>query len=139
MSVYGSHCLTGSCKFQALDPTLLSKFGIKTQVDIPGVGQNLQDHLQIRTIYEVKNTTTLNEKTGLWGKGNDGLNTFKTGPLTMPPSQLDAFAKSDGSQRSANEWHVQPLSLDKFGEPLHQFNAITPSVCNVEPVVEAKS
>ena len=59
---------------------------------------------------------------------------FKTGPLTMPPSQLGAFAKSDSNQRSANiEWHVQPLSLDKFGEPLHQFNAITPSVCNVRP------
>ena len=116
---------------------LLSKFGIKTLVDIPGVGQNLQDHLQIRTIYEVKNTTTLNEKAGsLWGKAMMGLEyfLFKTGPLTMPPSQLGAFAKSDGSQRSANiEWHVQPLSLDKFGEPLHQFNAITPSVCNVRP------
>ena len=59
---------------------------------------------------------------------------FHTGPLTMPPSQLGAFAKSDESQNSANiEWHVQPLSLDKFGEPLHSFSAITPSVCNLRP------
>ncbi len=59
---------------------------------------------------------------------------FKTGPLTMPPSQLGAFAKSDPSQTSANiEWHVQPLSLDKFGDPLHAFPAITPSVCNLQP------
>ena len=58
----------------------------------------------------------------------------KTGPLTMPPSQLGAFGKSDPSQASANiEWHVQPLSLDKFGSPLHKYNAITPSVCNVRP------
>ena len=116
---------------------LLSSFAIKPLVNSPGVGKNLQDHLQIRTIYEVKNTTTLNQKAGsLWGKAMMGLEyfLFKTGPLTMPPSQLGAFAKSDNSQQSANiEWHVQPLSLDKFGEPLHQFNAITPSVCNVRP------
>ena len=118
-------------------PDLLSSFTIKPLVNSPGVGKNLQDHLQIRTIYEVKNTTTLNQKAGsLWGKAMMGLEyfMFKTGPLTMPPSQLGAFAKSDNSQQSANiEWHVQPLSLDKFGEPLHQFNAITPSVCNVRP------
>jgi choline dehydrogenase len=60
--------------------------------------------------------------------------TSRTGPLTMPPSQLGAFAKSDPSQPSANiEWHVQPLSLDKFGDPLHPFSAITPSVCNLRP------
>jgi choline dehydrogenase len=59
---------------------------------------------------------------------------FRSGPLTMPPSQLGAFARSDPDQPSANiEWHVQPLSLDKFGEPLHTFNAITPSVCNLRP------
>src|SRR5207237_4567346 len=59
---------------------------------------------------------------------------FRTGPLTMPPSQMGAFARSDGAQPSANiEWHVQPLSLDKFGDPLHNFPAITPSVCNLRP------
>jgi len=104
---------------------------------LPGVGQNLQDHLQIRTIYQVDNTVTLNQRARTpWGMAMMGLEYFfnKTGPLTMPPSQLGAFAKSDPSQPSANiEWHVQPLSLDKFGSPLHRYNAITPSVCNLRP------
>jgi choline dehydrogenase len=106
-------------------------------LDLPGVGENLQDHLQIRTIYEVNNTVTLNQRARTpWGMAMMGLEYFlrKTGPLTMPPSQLGAFAKSDPSQPSANiEWHVQPLSLEKFGSPLHRFNAITPSVCNLRP------
>jgi choline dehydrogenase len=80
---------------------------------------------------------TLNQRANsLFGKAKMGLEylLFKTGPLTMPPSQLGAFAKSDPDQASANiEWHVQPLSLDKFGDPLHGFNAITPSVCNLRP------
>lgn len=104
---------------------------------LPGVGKNLQDHLQIRTIYQVENTVTLNQRARTpWGMAMMGLEYFfnKTGPLTMPPSQLGAFAKSDPSQPSANiEWHVQPLSLDKFGSPLHRYNAITPSVCNLRP------
>lgn len=129
-------------------PQLLQLSGIGTADalkahDIPikhalnGVGQNLQDHLQIRTIYQVDNTVTLNQRARTpWGMAMMGLEYFlkKTGPLTMPPSQLGAFAKSDPSQPSANiEWHVQPLSLDKFGSPLHQYNAITPSVCNLRP------
>ncbi len=105
--------------------------------NLDGVGQNLQDHLQIRTIYQVDNTVTLNQRARTpWGMAMMGLEYFlkKTGPLTMPPSQLGAFAKSDPSQPSANiEWHVQPLSLDKFGSPLHRYNAITPSVCNLRP------
>src|SRR5215203_7533438 len=80
---------------------------------------------------------TLNERANSWiGKAAMGLEylLFKTGPLTMPPSQLGAFARSDPSQASANvEWHVQPLSLEKFGDPLHPFPAITPSVCNLRP------
>lgn len=104
---------------------------------LPGVGENLQDHLQIRSVYKVSNTVTLNQRVNsLVGKAMMGLEylLFKKGPLTMPPSQLGAFAKSDPSQPSANmEWHVQPLSLDKFGEPLHKFNAITPAVCNLRP------
>ena len=115
----------------------LHKHGIETLIERPGVGENLQDHLQIRTIYSVDNTITLNQKARTpWGMALMGLEYFlrKTGPLTMPPSQLGAFAKSDPSQRSANiEWHVQPLSLDKFGSPLHKYNAITPSVCNLRP------
>ena len=115
----------------------LHKHGIETLIERPGVGENLQDHLQIRTIYSVDNTITLNQKARTpWGMALMGLEYFlrRTGPLTMPPSQLGAFAKSDPSQPSANiEWHVQPLSLDKFGSPLHKYNAITPSVCNLRP------
>ena len=116
---------------------LLSQFGIKPVQSLPGVGENLQDHLQIRMQYKVKNVRTLNEMANsLWGKAAMGLEYFlkRTGPLTMPPSQLGAFAKSDPSQPTPNiEWHVQPLSLDKFGDPLHPFPAITPSVCNLRP------
>lgn len=115
----------------------LNASGLSSRHHLPGVGENLQDHLQIRTIYEVENTVTLNQRVGsLWGKAAMALEylLYKTGPLTMPPSQLGAFAKSEPSLASANmEWHVQPLSLDKFGEPLHAFNAITPSVCNLRP------
>ena len=106
-------------------------------VEMKSRGENLQDHLQVRSVYKVKNTVTLNQRANsLAGKALMGLEyfLFKTGPLTMPPSQLGAFAKSDPSQSSANiEWHVQPLSLEKFGDPLHTFNAITPSVCNLRP------
>jgi choline dehydrogenase-like flavoprotein len=116
---------------------LLEKRNIKPVQHLPGVGENLHDHLQIRMQYKVKNVRTLNEMAGsLWGKAAMGLEYLlrRTGPLTMPPSQLGAFAKSDPSQPTPNiEWHVQPLSLDKFGEPLHPFPAITPSVCNLRP------
>ena len=116
---------------------LLGSRNIPIRVDLRGVGENLQDHLQVRSVYQVENTVTLNQKAGsLIGKALMGLEYFffKTGPLTMPPSQLGAFAKSDPNRSTANiEWHVQPLSLDKFGDPLHKFNAITPSVCNLRP------
>jgi choline dehydrogenase len=117
--------------------SLLQQRGLDVVHELPGVGENLHDHLQIRTVFKVKNTVTLNQRVNsLLGKAAMGLEylLFKTGPLTMPPSQLGAFAKSDPSQTSANiEWHVQPLSLEKFGDPLHRFNAITPSVCNLQP------
>ncbi len=116
---------------------LLQAHDIDVVHDLAGVGENLHDHLQVRTIYKVKNTVTLNRRVNsLFGKAAMGLEylLFKTGPLTMPPSQLGAFARSDPSRASANiEWHVQPLSLDKFGDPLHKFNAITPSVANLQP------
>jgi choline dehydrogenase len=116
----------------------LRQFGLQVNCDLPGVGENLHDHLQIRMVYQVNNVLTLNQRARtLQGKAAMGLEylLFKTGPLTMPPSQLGAFARSDPSQPSANiEWHVQPLSLDRFGEPLHPFPAITPSVCNLRPV-----
>ncbi len=116
---------------------LLKEHGIEVEHNLPGVGENLHDHLQVRIIYKVKNVGTLNERANsLFGKAAMGLEYLlhRTGPLTMPPSQLGAFAKSDPAQASANiEWHVQPLSLDRFGSPLHSFPAITPSVCNLRP------
>ncbi len=119
------------------DPAQLSALEIPLAHALPGVGTNLHDHLQVRTVYKVHNSRTLNERANsLWGKAMMGLEylLFRTGPLTMPPSQLGAFAKSREQEPSANiEWHVQPLSLDKFGEPLHPFPAITPSVCNLRP------
>jgi choline dehydrogenase len=115
----------------------LSELQIKPVLNLPGVGENLHDHLQIRMQYKVKNVRTLNEMANsLFGKALMGLDYAlrRRGPLTMPPSQLGAFARSDPSQPTPNiEWHVQPLSLDKFGDPLHPFPAITPSVCNLRP------
>jgi choline dehydrogenase len=115
---------------------LLQQLGIPVVLDAPGVGANLHDHLQIRMMWKV-NGPTLNERANRWlGKAGMALEyfLFHTGPLTMPPSQLGAFAKSDAGQATPNiEWHVQPLSLDKFGDPLHPFPAITPSVCNLRP------
>ena len=116
---------------------LLRRNEIPVVQHLPGVGENLHDHLQIRMQYKVRHVATLNQRArSLWGKAAMGLEylLFRTGPLTMPPSQLGAFAKSDASQPTSNlEWHVQPLSLDKFGDPLHPFPAITPSVCNLRP------
>jgi choline dehydrogenase len=118
-------------------PQLLREHGITPRHPLPGVGGNLHDHLQIRSVYKVQNTVTLNRRArSLAGKALMGLEylLLRTGPLTMPPSQLGAFARSDANQASPNiEWHVQPLSLDKFGDPLHSFDAITPSVCNLRP------
>jgi choline dehydrogenase len=116
---------------------LLQRHHLPVVQALPGVGENLHDHLQIRMQYKVHGVKTLNTMANsLWGKAAMGLEylMFRTGPLTMPPSQLGAFAKSDPAQATANiEWHVQPLSLDKFGDPLHPFDAITPSVCNLRP------
>ena len=118
-------------------PDVLSRAGIGVRVELPGVGENLQDHLQLRTIYQVSNVTTLNQQANsLVGKARMGLEylLFKRGPMTMSPSQLGAFAMSDPQRTSPNvEYHVQPLSLDKFGEPLHRFPAFTASVCNLKP------
>ena len=104
---------------------------------LPGVGANLQDHLQIRAVYKVQGTKTLNRIAGsLWGKAGIGLQYLLTrsGPMSMSPSQLGAFTRSSPQQAFANlEYHVQPLSLDAFGEPLHGFDAFTASVCNLNP------
>jgi choline dehydrogenase len=116
---------------------VLQAAGIAPVVELAGVGENLQDHLQLRTIYKVQDVPTLNvQANSLFGKIGMGLNyfLFKRGPMTMSPSQLGAFARSDPGQATPNlEYHVQPLSLDKFGEPLHAFPAFTASVCNLRP------
>jgi choline dehydrogenase len=115
----------------------LQRLGIAVAHDLKGVGENLQDHLQIRMQYKVRDVKTLNGVANSWvGKAAMAAEYlfFRTGPLTMPPSQAGAFARSDPAQPTPNiEWHVQPLSLDKFGDPLHSFPAITPSVCNLRP------
>jgi choline dehydrogenase len=115
---------------------LLQKCGLPVVHELAGVGENLHDHLQIRMVWKVE-WPTLNERANRWlGKAAMGLEylLFKTGPLTMPPSQLGAFAKSGPAEATPDiEWHVQPLSLDKFGDALHPFPAITPSVCNLRP------
>ena len=115
----------------------LSRLGIQVRSDLPGVGENLQDHLQLRMVYRVNGITTLNTKANsLWGKAMIGLEYLlkRSGPMAMAPSQLGAFAFSSPDQARANvEYHVQPLSLERFGEPLHSFNAFTASVCNLRP------
>jgi choline dehydrogenase len=116
---------------------LLKEHGIEPIIDLAGVGANLQDHLQIRSVFKVQGVDTLNTlASSWWGKAKIGLEyAFKrTGPMSMAPSQLGAFTRSSPDQPYPNiEYHVQPLSLDAFGEPLHSFNAFTASVCNLNP------
>jgi choline dehydrogenase-like flavoprotein len=116
---------------------VLSAAGVEVQVERPGIGRNLQDHLQQRAIYKVSGARTLNETYhNLFRRGLMGLDYAlrRRGPLTMAPSQLGIFTRSDAAQDRANiEFHVQPLSLDKFGDPLHRFPAITVSACNLRP------
>ncbi|MCB2006478.1 MAG: GMC family oxidoreductase N-terminal domain-containing protein [Rhodoferax sp.] len=116
---------------------LLQRHGIAMVRDLPGVGANLQDHLQIRAVFKVQRTRTLNTlANSLVGKAAIGLEYLlrRTGPMSMAPSQLGAFTRSDPQRPHANlEYHVQPLSLDAFGEPLHRFPAFTASVCNLNP------
>jgi len=115
----------------------LAALGIPVMLDRPGVGANLHDHLQLRMIYRVTGIRTLNEMYGsLVQRGWMGVNyaLFRRGPLSMAPSQLGAFTRSDPSQDRPNlQYHIQPLSLDKFGDPLHSFPAFTASVANVRP------
>ena len=116
---------------------LMQQHGIKVQQELPGVGANLQDHLQIRAVFKVAGAKTLNTRAGsLFGKALIGLEyAFKrSGPMSMAPSQLGAFARSSPDKTWPDlQYHVQPLSLDAFGEPLHGFNAFTASVCNLNP------
>jgi choline dehydrogenase len=115
----------------------LEPLGIETLIERRGVGSNLQDHLQQRAIFKVSNVKTLNETYhSLLGRALMGADYLlrRRGPLTMAPSQLGIFMRSDPSRPRANiEFHVQPLSLDKFGDPLHRYPAITLSACNLQP------
>ncbi len=116
---------------------LLAEHGIDVHHELEGVGENLQDHLQLRLAYKVQNIDTLNEKSqSLFGKAMMALDyaLFRRGPLSMAPSQLGAFAKSSSDFATANlQYHIQPLSLGKFGEDLHPFPAFTASVCDLRP------
>lgn len=115
----------------------LRSLGINVMLDRQGVGRNLQDHLQQRAIYKVHGIRTLNETYhSLWRRAAMGLDyaVRRRGPLTMAPSQLGIFTRSDDSKDRANiQFHIQPLSLDKFGDPLHRFPAITVAACNLRP------
>ncbi|HMQ93975.1 MAG TPA: GMC family oxidoreductase N-terminal domain-containing protein [Amaricoccus sp.] len=116
---------------------LLGDHGIEVRADLPGVGGNLQDHLQLRTVFRVSGTRTLNTTArSLAGKAAIALEYAlrRTGPMSMAPSQLGVFTRSRPGLNHANlEYHVQPLSLEAFGEGLHDFPAITASVCNLNP------
>jgi len=116
---------------------VLQRHGLAVQHDLPGVGENLQDHLQIRAVFKVQGVRTLNTlAASAAGRLRIGLEYAlnRSGPMSMSPSQLGAFARSDPTRTWPNlEYHVQPLSLDAFGEPLHRFDAFTASVCNLNP------
>jgi len=125
-------------QLSGVGPTdLLHQHNIAPVLDAPGVGGNLQDHLQLRMAFKVSNAHTLNTMASSWfGRLKIGLEyaLFRSGPMSMAPSQLGAFAKSDTTQATPNlQFHIQPISLDKFGEPLHSFPAFTASVCNLRP------
>ena len=116
---------------------LLRSQGIEVVRESPGVGENLQDHLQVRLAYKIKNTKTVNERANsLLGRAGMGLEylLFRRGPLTMAPSQLGCFAKSNENVETPNlQYHIQPLSTEKLGAALHPFPAFTASVCNLRP------
>ncbi|MCX7217635.1 MAG: GMC family oxidoreductase N-terminal domain-containing protein [Burkholderiales bacterium] len=119
------------------DGAHLQAAGVPLLHQLSGVGENLQDHLQIRSAFKISGAKSLNTMADSWlGKAKMGLQyaCSRSGPLSMAPSQLGAFTKSDASQKTANlEYHVQPLSLEKFGDALHPFPAFTASVCNLRP------
>ncbi len=119
------------------DPAHLKRIGVDPLHALPGVGENLQDHLQLRTIFAVTGARTLNDRAATpWGKAGIALQYALTqsGPMAMAPSQLGIFTRSGPEHNRANiEYHVQPLSLDAFGQPLHRTPALTVSVCNLRP------
>ena len=119
------------------NPSVLNSHGIKVVHPLSGVGENLQDHLQMRMVYKVYGAKTLNEMANtFWGKASMAMRyaIFRSGPLSMAPSQMGCFIKSDKDQETPNlEYHVQPLSAEVLGTSLHKFPAVTASVCNLRP------
>jgi len=125
-------------QLSGIGPGALSQeMGIAPVLDVPEIGQNLADHLQLRCVFKVHGVETLNQSAAsLWGKAKIGLHYAwnRRGPMSMAPSQVGVFARSDETVETPNlQYHVQPLSLDKFGDPLHDFPAMTASVCDLRP------
>ncbi len=116
---------------------VLQNAGVETMREVPAVGENLQDHLQLRLVFKVKGVPTLNERaSSFYGKAMIGLEYAfrRSGPMSMAPSQLGIFTRSGPDKETADlEYHVQPVSLDKFGDPVHPFPAMTASFCNLRP------
>ncbi|NDI85237.1 GMC family oxidoreductase [Undibacterium crateris] len=119
------------------EASMLQQAGVAVQHVLPGVGHNLQDHLQLRSVYRIQGAKSLNTMAAnWWGKARIGLEYLlrQSGPMSMAPSQLGAFARSHPGLLTPDlQYHVQPLSLDKFGDPLHDFPAFTASVCHLRP------
>ncbi len=119
------------------DAARLAELGVPLVANLPGVGENLQDHLQLRTVFKVEGTRTLNTMyPKLLERAWMGIEyaLFRRGPMAMAPSQFGAFTRSSPDHATPNvEFHIQPLSLDRFGEPMHPFGAFTVSVCNLRP------
>ena len=119
------------------NPEVLQRHGIAVEHELEGVGGNLQDHLQVRMVYKVRNAKTLNQKANsVLGRASMAMQyaLFRSGPLSMAPSQMGCFTKSDDAQATPNlEYHVQPLSTEALGEALHPFPGVTTSVCNLRP------
>ncbi|MFD1880900.1 GMC family oxidoreductase [Paracoccus pacificus] len=116
---------------------VLTAAGVTPVCEVPAVGENLQDHLQLRVVYKVEGVPTLNERaSSMMGKLGIGMEYLirRSGPMSMAPSQLGIFTRSGPDKATPDlEFHVQPVSLDRFGEPVHRFPAMTASVCNLRP------
>lgn len=117
--------------------SVLRENGIEVELHQNEIGRNLQDHLQLRCAWKLEGAKTLNTMANsMFGKAKIGLEYLfkRSGPMSMAPSQLGAFSKSRPDLETPDlEYHVQPLSLEAFGQPLHEFPAITASVCNLRP------
>jgi choline dehydrogenase len=116
---------------------LLRQYGIDVRLDLPGVGENLQDHVQPRQMFKVQGTKTLNEKANsFFGRIGMGLEFAlqRRGPLAVGPAVMNVFTRSDPSQELPNiQYHVIPATYPKLGEPPSPFPGFTASACNLRP------